>query len=514
LLPWAPPQPPAPERPKPQPPGELAPPPTERTETLLPWTPPSPPAPKRPELQLHKQPPEEPAPSGGGAPQGRKKRIWPWAVAGVLVLGLAGLAVLHFGFGMLGENARTPPSAFGGEEASGTDDSLDRGEGYPQDADEELPVLADAPELVWLVAPTLAHDEIHFCVICNVFWSRPGGVLIDENTGETTGDKIGHGGVFARLLHDEELSLFGIESGANGGSSLSFGYTWQEFLQEYPQFASTLNLFYGVDSARIIVDEEEDGWGYYNLSEASRGKYALAFGVDFLTEYIFDGGEELGGRRVNSIIAVRQDERWGIFDTGGEMIMPFMFEHAITIDDSTAFAKYGGAYGILDLTSMLLTPPLPATPDPSAAPIDPAEFTQEQIIDGASYALLHYYLHYLQAINEQDPALMTNLTPAHAAVQTERIFGVNAGYEFTFQRILVDVDSFFVHTVNNQLNVNFFAEFAFEFVSRTGTGEVQHSANIQSLNMVFDEALGDWVVSFAQIEQGVTLGPNQIRMSG
>jgi len=40
---------------------------------------------------------------------------------------------------------------------------------------------------------------------------------------------------------------------------------------------------------------------------------------------------------------------WGILDTNGSISVPFVFDAILLIDEETAFAKYNGKYGILDI---------------------------------------------------------------------------------------------------------------------------------------------------------------------
>ena len=139
------------------------------------------------------------------------------------------------------------------------------------------------------------------------------------------------------------------------------------------------------------------------------------------------------------------------------------------------------------------------------------DFTEQEIIDHVSFALLDYYWNYLMAINEQNPALMTNVTPEQAQDLEERIFGVNAGYIFELTHIIIDLDSLSTHQLGDQLITVFYAEFAFSFRPRAG-GALSHGANIQLINMIYDWDTEEWLVSFSMIEQGVTLSPNQFRV--
>lgn len=74
-----------------------------------------------------------------------------------------------------------------------------------------------------------------------------------------------------------------------------------------------------------------------------------------MTGFVFDAGEwsEWGSateRHSLGVAAVRQNGKWGIVDFNGNIVVPFVLGHSIAIDDYTAFAKYDGKYGILNMT--------------------------------------------------------------------------------------------------------------------------------------------------------------------
>ena len=202
------------------------------------------------------------------------------------------------------------------------------------------------PRLTWKVEPTLEYASISFCPLCGFVAN---GMMIDASTGEVTGYRLGHGHAAIRLLHDEALGLFGEFRSSESGMDLRL-LTENEFLSIFPFRADSLNLFYGIDSTRITSENFE--WGTdYDLSEAYTGRLALAVGTGFVTEFAFDAGEwsEWGftARSFRSMVAVRQNGKWGIVDFNGNIVVPFVLEHSIVIDDYTAFAKYNGTYGIL-----------------------------------------------------------------------------------------------------------------------------------------------------------------------
>ena len=101
------------------------------------------------------------------------------------------------------------------------------------------------------------------------------------------------------------------------------------------------------DSTKVKEIEEPD-WGTHDLQEASTYKYAVSLGTEMLSEFIYDGGE-MSWRLFNDVIAVELDNRWGIIDINGNIVIPFEFEHAISIDNETAFAKLDGKVGIVQI---------------------------------------------------------------------------------------------------------------------------------------------------------------------
>ena len=221
------------------------------------------------------------------------------------------------------------------------------------DAPSSTVIIATQPDLtlIWRVEPTLDFEMILLCNHCGFFaftYNQSNPMLINEITGETTGYLTGGGFGVTQLLYDEALGLFGEYYGDESGDELSW-HTASEFLSTFPYFANNLNLFYGIDSTKIIVTYGENPM--WNIVEALTGSIALAHGTDFVTGFYFEDGEwsdwRDGQRWNHTAVAVRQGGNWGIIDINGNVVAPFIFEHAITIDSYTAFVKYNGFYGIL-----------------------------------------------------------------------------------------------------------------------------------------------------------------------
>jgi len=220
---------------------------------------------------------------------------------------------------------------------------------HPLPEDEEPAEDDQKIELIWKVEPVFEYNNIVYCDICG-FNDRQ--VLIDENTGETMGFYTGHGihHSFVDLLYDEVLGLFVVQQMRHMRFYVEFSSD-DELLLNFPFLASNVNLVRGVDSTRIIEEITEDSLGEpmvrHDVSESYTGKSAISFGANFVTGFIFEDGEDYRERRFNNIIAVQQGDYWGIIDRDGNTVVPFVLEHAITIDNYTAFARYDGKYGIL-----------------------------------------------------------------------------------------------------------------------------------------------------------------------
>ena len=211
---------------------------------------------------------------------------------------------------------------------------------------EEDPKHASA---AWVIAPTLEYESIGYCPEHEVYYSEEG-ERIDVKTGEGTGKYCAHGGGWINFYYDKSIGLYGVIS----MDETEFYYdifTEKELADNYPFIMDKLNLFGLFDSSKVVTttqyDENNTPFIEYDTSKAILGKFAVADGIEFITEFIYSDDETKGWRNYNNIIAARLDDKWGIIDKKGNIATPFIYEHAITIDDKTAFAKYEGKYGIL-----------------------------------------------------------------------------------------------------------------------------------------------------------------------
>jgi len=94
---------------------------------------------------------------------------------------------------------------------------------------------------------------------------------------------------------------------------------------------------YIFDGSRVIA--------VYNGKHGLIDRYGTIV-VPFLFDQIYHFGL---GFNPNRIVAV-YDGKHGVIDETGNTVIPFLFDHIFDINGTTAFAKYNGKYGIIDVS--------------------------------------------------------------------------------------------------------------------------------------------------------------------
>jgi hypothetical protein len=217
-------------------------------------------------------------------------------------------------------------------------------------ADDEY---VEETDFVWQVKPTLAYDIIYYCQICDVFGNQDhAGYKLNTSTGQKTEPwEAGHGGGGLYLLYDEKKDLYGYYSYSEGDQNFEM-WSGADFLANLSWRANMLNAFRKIDSDKVLAMESEAAL-FYDISGAyTNDKYALAYGITFVSDDIYDVDEYYHLSFVYKdfdFIAMRLNDKWGILDKNGIIAAPFLFDDILLIDKETAFAKYGGKYGILDV---------------------------------------------------------------------------------------------------------------------------------------------------------------------
>ena len=106
---------------------------------------------------------------------------------------------------------------------------------------------------------------------------------------------------------------------------------------------------YTVDSSMRISEDFSDGWEW--LDPDAYGKLAVMHRGELVTDFIFDCEDNRNWNQIpwGNMIAMIMDGKWGIINSGGNIAIPFIFDHILSIDDNKAFANYKGKYGILNV---------------------------------------------------------------------------------------------------------------------------------------------------------------------
>jgi hypothetical protein len=118
-------------------------------------------------------------------------------------------------------------------------------------------------------------------------------------------------------------------------------------MQESPQITEAVNqimIVHEVDSSIRIPHFQQQGEEF--PEEAFTGRIAVAYNSEFVTEFDFINYNRGGGQTLVTLI---KDGKHGIIDKNGDVIIDFIFDEIIIIDDSTAFAKHDGKYGIISI---------------------------------------------------------------------------------------------------------------------------------------------------------------------
>ena len=228
--------------------------------------------------------------------------------------------------------------------------------------------------IIWHVQPTLQHERIIRCGMCDAFLDQEDrSISIDPQTGlsgEHHCDMILSSGVWlVPFVYDQQRGLFGHPGSDIRNRSGGGGWSFEQMIGMHPfdTFDEAIMLNgnpipdHILDRTRGFIAVESvdssarvDFIGYddrdFRLAEDARlGKFAIMYNREFITGFIFDDTIRLNG----DIFGVYMDGSWGAIDRYGNLILPFEFEHFLRISNYAAFAKHGGAYGILDLTQEL-----------------------------------------------------------------------------------------------------------------------------------------------------------------
>ena len=213
---------------------------------------------------------------------------------------------------------------------------------------------------VWTVEPVYAE-------VMNLWWA--GRIIFDGfelnlETGEVSawdGGDYPAGGMPAPMewLYDESNNFYGYYGTTEEYSPADFKmYTKDAFTKALEEMywwdtdaTNVLRVFRKIDAAKARQVESEWYDYEYDLSGAYTGdKFAVAYGMDFVTDFIFDF--DIWARKnspIKEFIAVQSGGKWGILNKTGETVVPFEFDDIIFSGTYTAFVLYNGKYGIIEI---------------------------------------------------------------------------------------------------------------------------------------------------------------------
>ena len=205
-----------------------------------------------------------------------------------------------------------------------------------------VPMTSDEG-VVWLVAPTLEHEYIRRCNNCGEI--RDGQErLIDLTTGLLTGEyrdfehvnMYAFGTAMPGWAYDPQTGLFG-HPGLEFDYCIWSGKLGMHPLNEFDERVSAIDV-YGVNT--------DPYWEQAITNQLERLSGAIAVQrVDYSLKQYEDPPRE----RLWFIPSEGRSGRYALM-YNREFITDFIFDHIIIIDETTAFAKYNGKYGIVDIT--------------------------------------------------------------------------------------------------------------------------------------------------------------------
>ena len=282
-----------------------------------------------------------------------------------------------------GPDAAPPPP--GPDAASGTAQAQDPTANLPEEPDgpDDAPEDSETPGqpirlggMQWTVAPELEYENIWHCWMCNVFTAVPAGASeaseadyfgIDQITGLEDPDiwHNGHGGSSGfwddYFLYDEEQGLFWRYNMDGYDTDYTFvEYTPAEFSADIGDRLIAVQLFDSnfLEQVNVYGDTFQ-----YDPTHGLTGRFAVARGADFLSDFIYDFDMyKHGGSNRPNIIAVLYENRWGLIDRSGNIVVPFQYDDFVfiltwrSVDTEYVALKSGDKWGVVDARGALVVP--------------------------------------------------------------------------------------------------------------------------------------------------------------
>ena len=223
---------------------------------------------------------------------------------------------------------------------------------------QEIEASQSGARVTWLVEPSLPYDDIYYCQYCNLLRSQQyvGNIRIrlkellseysrDNNTLWICRENCA---VRESYMFDEKRGLYGYYYDSEGVEIFIIQQR-SAFFEQNTDMANRPLAFKKIDSDKVKTVEQDWGTSYDFSDAIVSSKYAIAFNGTFVTGFIYDAYCYYLKGVPHGIIAVKLNNKWGILDKNGYILIPFDFDDITLIDENSAFAEYNGRYGILDL---------------------------------------------------------------------------------------------------------------------------------------------------------------------
>lgn len=205
----------------------------------------------------------------------------------------------------------------------------------------EPPISADNYE--WIIEPTLNYDDIIYYESMAEYAAFKGSDsviikpddIIQGKLVETEVPGMGIGGGI--VVYDIERKIWGSIHFDSGETyvfktitdAINYTKNHSNLADTFPVLSITVEDI----TSDNFVSNYEINW-----------EYAFATTDGFVTDFIFD---ETDGYPHTNNPAVMQNNKWGFIDKTGELIIPYEFDDAISIDNERAFVKQNGKWGVI-----------------------------------------------------------------------------------------------------------------------------------------------------------------------
>ncbi len=189
----------------------------------------------------------------------------------------------------------------------------------------------------WLVEPTLEYDTIFYDFECGYTAIYPDDtyMVIDSKTGLPLREHLGHGGGGASsvVYFDEEQQRYYASNDDTG--EIVHRATLDELAKAW-----ALDPLFGV----LLARWNDEGY-VVTIFDADDNYTAGIASLDGVwTGLIYQDIDE----HLSNPAAVKKDGKWGFIDVSNNAeVLPFVFDDAVSIDESSAFVKVNGKYGIV-----------------------------------------------------------------------------------------------------------------------------------------------------------------------